>query len=538
MQANLSIQLDTGHSIVFLGANGSGKTRLAVHLERQVQAPALAHRIAAHRSLTLNTKVQPPSVEIAERQLFYGHDTDFRSREIYRWGRDPTVHLLNDFERLVAALYADENDTAVKFKQAHLLDPRTANPTSKLDRLRGAWGRLLPGRDLVICSNNIKVQPDAEGSVQYDAGGLSDGERVIFYLLGQCLVCPPNSLLIIDEPELHLNRSIIAKIWDEAEALRPDFAFIYLTHDLEFASSRRASRTFAVEACLFPAGFAGRGAPDCVWRIREVPKDTDIPEEVISRIVGSRHPILFVEGELGSLDASLFRWTYPEYTIVPVGSCDRVIHSVVTFESHGDLHRFRATGLIDNDHRNQAQIDWLKERRIEVVTVMEAENLPLLKEVFFEVGKILNFDDGQIAERWTALCERVLAAADADKEAVSIRAAKRALDSMMKRTSSKAKNINDLTKDISNFWDFVNPSEAYKLNLSEMENAIAARDVVALWKVYDNKGLVSMMADCLGIGTRENLQDYVGRALRAEHGAKLAAVVRDSLPAMPAYEKG
>ena len=33
---------------------------------------------------------------------------------------------------------------------------------------------------------------------------MSDGERAIFYLIGQTLAASSDSVLIIDEPELHL----------------------------------------------------------------------------------------------------------------------------------------------------------------------------------------------------------------------------------------------------------------------------------------------------------------------------------------------
>lgn len=39
------------------------------------------------------------------------------------------------------------------------------------------------------------------GCFRYDATELSDGERVIFYLIGQTLMLPSECKRIIDEPE-------------------------------------------------------------------------------------------------------------------------------------------------------------------------------------------------------------------------------------------------------------------------------------------------------------------------------------------------
>jgi ABC-type glutathione transport system ATPase component len=66
---------------------------------------------------------------------------------------------------------------------------------------------------------------------------MSDGERAAFYLIGQTLMAPENSLIIFDEPELHIHRSIMSTLWDELEALRTDCAFVVISHDLEFIAS-------------------------------------------------------------------------------------------------------------------------------------------------------------------------------------------------------------------------------------------------------------------------------------------------------------
>lgn len=71
---------------------------------------------------------------------------------------------------------------------------------------------------------------------------MSDGERAIFYLIGQVLVAAANSVLIIDEPELHIHRSIMSSLWDQLESARQDCAFIFITHDIEFAANRIAKK--------------------------------------------------------------------------------------------------------------------------------------------------------------------------------------------------------------------------------------------------------------------------------------------------------
>ncbi|GAH33976.1 unnamed protein product, partial [marine sediment metagenome] len=68
---------------------------------------------------------------------------------------------------------------------------------------------------------------------------MSDGERVVFYLIGAVISVPENSIIVIDEPEMHIHKSITKKLWDKIEQERTDCTFIYLTHDIDFASSRQ-----------------------------------------------------------------------------------------------------------------------------------------------------------------------------------------------------------------------------------------------------------------------------------------------------------
>jgi hypothetical protein len=52
---SVEVILENGTSTVFVGANGSGKSRLAIHIEDHFGKSA--HRISAHRALTLNPDV-------------------------------------------------------------------------------------------------------------------------------------------------------------------------------------------------------------------------------------------------------------------------------------------------------------------------------------------------------------------------------------------------------------------------------------------------------------------------------------------------
>ena len=68
------LTLRAGKTTIIIGANGSGKTRLAVYLEEQLGEKA--HRIAAHRALSLNPNVDKIPESKAKKYLTYGDAWD------------------------------------------------------------------------------------------------------------------------------------------------------------------------------------------------------------------------------------------------------------------------------------------------------------------------------------------------------------------------------------------------------------------------------------------------------------------------------
>jgi hypothetical protein len=62
----MDFQIEPGMSLLFVGANGGRKTRLAVKIENDLADRA--HRISAHRALTINPSVP----KITEREALRG----------------------------------------------------------------------------------------------------------------------------------------------------------------------------------------------------------------------------------------------------------------------------------------------------------------------------------------------------------------------------------------------------------------------------------------------------------------------------------
>ena len=119
----LKLILETGRSIIIIGSNGSGKTRLGVYLESQIPAQSV-QRIAAQKSLTLSDNISLISLERADRFLRFGiPDGTEQHKAGSRWGNTPATHMLSDFDALQQALFASHNRVATMISARSAYNP-------------------------------------------------------------------------------------------------------------------------------------------------------------------------------------------------------------------------------------------------------------------------------------------------------------------------------------------------------------------------------------------------------------------------------
>ena len=366
--------------LVVVGANGAGKTRFGSDIERRYLART--HRISAQKSLSFPNEVSPKSKKRAEIEFLYGNyydqyndEQNLQYKAGHRWGSNFNTYLLNDYEKLLVLLHTEEYEESLNFKEG-----RIQKPTTKLDRVQRIWQAVLPHRKLMKSAGVIQAYPSGQEASKYNASEMSDGERVIFYLAGEVICAPANSLIIIDEPEMHIHSSLIKPFFDLIEAERPDCAFIYLTHNIDFAFTRQnAKKVWA------------KSYENNVWDYEILEENSPIPEQLYLDVLGSRKPIIFLEGDSSSIDYELFEQVYEDKTLKPVGSCDKVVQVVKAFRDQQGFHHIESYGIIDRDRRQHADIVALNRNGVWVLDVAEAENLlliePIVKEVAGHMGR-------------------------------------------------------------------------------------------------------------------------------------------------------
>jgi ABC-type molybdenum transport system ATPase subunit/photorepair protein PhrA len=117
----LAIDLNPDRPTVLVGANGSGKTRLAAEIDRVFTPNRIAtHRISAHRALNLRPEVAFTSLESAQKLLWYGQNQPVVEPTYKfgsRWQNEPATRFLDDFEPLLQVLFAEESRTSSEFRR-------------------------------------------------------------------------------------------------------------------------------------------------------------------------------------------------------------------------------------------------------------------------------------------------------------------------------------------------------------------------------------------------------------------------------------
>lgn len=337
-------------SIVMIGANGSGKSTFArqlngklannivilsaqhfLHYNERTTISACGDEIQKVRNFQLNTKL--------------GNDGSFQQL------------ITSDMDDLIDALMAQHTDCALE-----LYDNGTRN-SSYLTKTIEIWDKIIEHRHLKNDRTGLFVT--GIDIKQYNFNQLSDGEKAVFYYIAHILLAPNNSYIIVDEPENHLHLTICNKLWDELEKERCDCKFIYLTHNLNFATTRSNC------TILWNKKFK----PPYDWDFEILPENEVIPEVLIMELIGSRKNICFCEGNSrSSLDYKLYCILFPQYTVIPVSGHRNVIDYV---DSYNNTSSFitQAVGIIDGDHHLPRQIEKWKQKKIFTLPINEIENI-------------------------------------------------------------------------------------------------------------------------------------------------------------------
>ena len=192
------------------------------------------------------------------------------------------------------------------------------------------------------------------GSDPYSVAELSDGERNAFLIAAAILTAEAGTLLLIDEPERHLHRSIISPLLSLLFEKKKDCAFIVSTHEVMLPVDNPTAHTLLLRSCEY------EGSQTKSWTGDFLLPEAPIDDELKREILGARQKIVFVEGTANSLDGPLYSLLFPQVSVISKDSCRDVEQTVRSLREAEEMHWLRPWGIVDNDRRSQEYIERLR----------------------------------------------------------------------------------------------------------------------------------------------------------------------------------
>ena len=369
--------------IVVIGPNGVGKTQLGVAISNANQG----ERVAALRNVEI-PEIPMQTFQQASQQV----KSALAEVLAQHWRQS------YELQHLMAEILAEDRERAVLYRFE-----RERNPAAKVDesltntrltRIVRIWNRHFPGRTIKVDYQPMVERIKPDGTVaKYSISRMSEGERTAFYLAARVVSCDKGTL-VVDEPETFFHPLLARRFWDDLESEAPNVRFVYITHDIAFALSRKAAR-FAIARSESSADL--------------LPPTASIPAEVITEVLGaasfsiSASRLIFCEGQAQSLDLPvLSAWhNCAKTAIVPVGGCDSVRECVSVFRANQITGGLEAFGYIDRDawpesHLNSAAF-------VKPHAVSEIEGLFCVKPVFVALARFNGSDESQATAQFASV---------------------------------------------------------------------------------------------------------------------------------------
>ncbi|WP_136618581.1 MULTISPECIES: AAA family ATPase [Mesorhizobium] len=503
--------------IVVLGPNGSGKTKLAQRISQLNSVSA----ISAQRRTWLDDNI-PVQQEAQAYSNINQHQNSWQGHA-YR----PTEEI-ND---LLSFLIQEHANALTKQNAEAILRKKRLPPitNTKLMQLQAIWKTIYPKRDLQIGGYFPAVKRlDAAGEPPYKLRDMSDGERTVLYMCARVLSAKQN-IILIDEPELHLHTRLAVMFWDEIEKLRSDCRFIYITHDLNFALSRR-------DAIMLVA----KGNNEAVTLLTE-----DLPSSVAADVLGAAtlpfhaRRIFIFEGQDGrGFAGEFFPVWFDDSSTYSMGVGDRA--SVMETTSgllKAGVAAATVVGLVDRDYYPDEALA-KPPKGVAVLALHEIESVLCDKDCVSAIASHLGKDG---AEVWSGFHKRVVNEFSAGQlsHIVANRVRARVGDLLHGAfdAAQVTKSLAETSENHRNGFEALDlPNKVQTMFQEEGERVKAALkpDSQETLAILPGKQLLSLLASTLGFNKNSELTGLVLRALnrgptREQSVAKLGGEISVAL---------
>lgn len=470
----VQVGLAKGKSLFILGRNGTGKSALVHYIH------GMCRHLAGGKIVYLPGS-RPTYFDGDSLNMTANGRSQFEAN-ILSWDASPDVRIrpisgTSRNERAIYDLQAAEVQYRVQAANEIELEgasspaiARLQSKSSPLDRVN----RLLQQANLpirtVIASGELKAE---RGGSTYSISKMSDGERTALIMIADVVAAKTGSIFIIDEPELHLHRAIIAPLLSSLIAERPDCATIISTHELSLANDHSDSPVILVRGCNWS------GNQPSNWEIELLPNSESVPEDLRIDLFGSRQIILFIEGTSTSRDQPMYATLFPKISIRHKSSCIDVRRAVVGLRQVEKYHHARAFGLVDNDGMDIVHQTKLISEGTYPLPVFAVESLYYCSEVISEVAArqsaTLNCDPGTLIANAKARALSILRQAGKIEHLAARIAERQVRDRILESMPTRSEMLNSCNETIN-----ISIESPFPSTLQRLKNLVEANDLDAI----------------------------------------------------------
>ena len=346
-----------------------------------------------------------------------------------------------------------------------------------LDRVEQIWNQIFPEITFYPEPNDRVLEVIRNGN-KYSINGLSDGERCVLFYIGNVLLAPENSYIVVDEPETFLNAAVYNELWDLLISERHDCQFIFASHNMDFVQSR-TNATY-IWCKKFEAPY------NLDYQILE--ESQEMPLSLLTEVSGTKKPILFCEGTKTSMDYQIYSKLFSEFCFIkPVQGHKQVIQHTKAYNNLQHLHGNTAYGIIDNDWMDESSIQVYKEQGIFVIPFNEVEMILVDEAV---VKSCLHFDDDkEKQQKIKNLQQSIIESCKAKKDKIISIALKKRLDEFMESHLIEKSEPNEhdahvFLDDLSSKFDV---DSTFNKISSIVEESLASSDFSRILKICNLK---------------------------------------------------
>ena len=400
---------------VIIGANGAGKSSLINELRKnnsKINSNEM-YVLPAQKLLYFVSNIHDRNEITRDRYIQDLKEVDLKYNTIALQPFQIEKDFSNTFTKLITLLVKDYTDIVTRRsrKEKNL-------PITLLDRVEQIWHQIFPEITFYPEPNDRVLEVVRNGD-KYSINGLSDGERCLLFYIGNVLLAPENSYIVVDEPETFLNAAVYNELWDLLISERPDCQFIFASHNMDFVQSR-TNATY-IWCKNFEAPY------DLDYQVLK--ESQKIPLPLLTEVSGAKKPILFCEGTKNSLDYQIYSKLFSEFCFVkPVQGHKQVIQYTKAYNKLEETYGNKAYGIIDYDWMDKARIESYKEKNIFVLPFNEIEMLLVDEEM---VNSVLSDDEEDKKQKINKLRDTIIGLCITNKDKIIRIALKKKLDEFM-----------------------------------------------------------------------------------------------------------